>query len=104
MGSFKVWIDGLTYCFVQLNLYFAWNSAADDEFWYAAMRDSVNRLRQVAIQEGIYKPDFTQYPNYSITNTTAEALYGPENTRRLREIRKVIDPKGVMDLAGGFVI
>jgi hypothetical protein len=66
------------------------------------MRDSVNRLRQLAIEEGIYKPDYTQYPNYSITNTTAEELYGPANTRRLREIKMVIDPDRVMDLAGGF--
>lgn len=66
------------------------------------MRGSVNRLRQVAIEEGIYKPDFTQYPNYSISNTTAEELYGPANTRRLRKIRTQVDPKRVMDLAGGF--
>lgn len=68
------------------------------------MRDSVNRLRKIAIEEGIYKPDFTQYPNYSISNTTAEELYGPKNTQRLRKIKKQIDPKRVMDLAGGFKI
>lgn len=66
------------------------------------MRGSVNRLRQVAIDEGIYKPDFTQYPNYSIFNTTAEALYGATNTQRLREVKARIDPRRVMDLAGGF--
>jgi len=66
------------------------------------MRGSVNRLRQVAIDEGIYKSDFTQYPNYSITNTTAEDLYGAANTQRLREIREQVDPDRVMDLAGGF--
>jgi FAD/FMN-containing dehydrogenase len=68
------------------------------------MKDSVNRLRKIAIEEGIYKPDFTQYPNYSISNTTAEELYGPKNTQRLRKIKKQIDPKRVMDLAGGFKI
>lgn len=88
---------------VKLNLYFAWISPADDEYWHAAMKVSVTRLKQVAIAQGIYDPEFTVYPNYAITNTTAEELFG-ENTKRLREIKERIDPKRIMDLAGGFDI
>ncbi|KAH8912102.1 FAD-binding domain-containing protein [Coniochaeta sp. PMI_546] len=86
-----------------LNLYFAWTSPADDEYWHAVMKESVTRLKQVATAQGIYDPEFTVYPNYAVTNTTAEELYG-ENTKRLREIKERIDPNRIMDLAGGFDI
>ncbi|KAB5572573.1 hypothetical protein GE09DRAFT_1025996 [Coniochaeta sp. 2T2.1] len=86
-----------------LNLFFAWDSPADDEYWHTAMKDSIARLKKFAVAEGIYDPDFTVYPNYAISNTTAEELYGA-NTERLREIRDRIDPERIMDLAGGFDI
>ncbi|KAL1642408.1 hypothetical protein SLS58_005482 [Diplodia intermedia] len=88
-----------------LNMDFAWLSPDDDEFWYDTMRSSVNRLKKVAQQEGIYSPsDFTTYPNYAIANTPAEELYGTKNAARLRRIRSQVDPDGVMKLAGGFSI
>ncbi|OJD37898.1 fad-binding domain-containing protein [Diplodia corticola] len=88
-----------------LNLDFAWVSPDDDEFWHNAMRASVNHLKQVAQQEGIYSPDdFAAYPNYAIANTTAVELYGRKNAARLRSIRSQVDPDGVMDLAGGWSI
>lgn len=68
------------------------------------MRASANILRNVAIAEGIYLPSFTAYPNYAISDTAAEDLYGDVNVGRLREIRAKVDPKRVMDLAGGFEI
>lgn len=89
---------------LQLNLYFAWLSPADDEFWYNAMRSSIETLRTFAINEGIYSSDFTAYPNYAISNTTAEDLYGATNAERLRSIRSQVDPDGIMELAGGFSI
>lgn len=89
---------------MQLNLYFAWISPADDAFWYDAMRTSVQKLKDLAIQEGIYPNGYTAYPNYAITNTTAENLYGADNAARLKSIRSAVDPDGVMSLAGGFDI
>ena len=69
------------------------------------MRESLERLKRVAIAEGIYDADrFTQYPNYALANTTAEELYGKVNAARLREIRARIDPERIMNLAGGFEI
>lgn len=88
----------------QLNLYFAWLSPAEDEWWYARMRESVQKLKQIAIEEGIYRDSFTTYPNYAIAGTTADELYGAGNAARLRSIRDRIDPDRVMDLAGGFSI
>lgn len=91
------------YSLIQLNMDFAWLSSDDDEYWYNAMRSSVNRLKDIAMQEGIHS-NFTTYPNYAITNTTAEELYGTQNAARLRSIRNQVDPDRVMELAGGFSI
>ena len=66
------------------------------------MRASVQRLVDVAKQEGIYVD--TRYPNYAATGTSAELLYGVANARKLSSIRNQIDPNKVMDLAGGFDI
>lgn len=68
------------------------------------MKQSIATLKQVAIEEGIYSESFTSYPNYAISGTTAEELYGEANAERLREIRDIYDPEKVMDLAGGFEI
>ncbi|KAF4306709.1 Vacuolar protein sorting-associated protein 35 [Botryosphaeria dothidea] len=87
-----------------LFLYFAWLSEDDDEFWYEAMRTSAEPFKNVAIAEGICLDEFTMYPNYALSNTTAEELYGIENAARLRSIKSKVDPNGIMDLAGGFLL
>ena len=88
----------------QLNLYVAWIHSAEDEWWYARIRQALATLKQVARAEGIYNDTFPAYPNYALSNTTAEGLYGAQNAARLRVIRNQIDPERVMDLAGGFEI
>lgn len=67
------------------------------------MKDTADRLRDVARAEGIYSEDFRKYPNYALADATGEELYGEENLARLIEIRDSIDPNRIMDLAGGFV-
>ena len=88
---------------LQLNLYYAWNSPTADAFWYNAMKSSIAILKEVAIEEGIYRSSDTSYPNYAITGTTAQELYGA-NAARLSAIRSKVDPNNVMELAGGFAI
>jgi hypothetical protein len=66
------------------------------------MRSSVERLVHVAKDEGIYVD--TKYPNYAVTGTSAESLYGAQNAARLKSIRDAVDEKKVMNLAGGFNI
>jgi hypothetical protein len=56
----------------------------------------------VAKDEGIYVD--TKYPNYAVTGTSAESLYGAQNAARLKSIRDAVDEKKVMNLAGGFNI
>lgn len=66
------------------------------------MKASIERLKKVAISEGIYNDNLTAYPNYAISGTTAEELYGATNAARLRQIKMDVDPNGIMELAGGF--
>ena len=65
------------------------------------MKSTIAQLKQTAISEGIYNDDYTQYPNYAISGTSAQDLYGA-NAARLSAIRSQVDPDGVMELAGGF--
>ncbi|KAK0649838.1 hypothetical protein B0T16DRAFT_410762 [Cercophora newfieldiana] len=87
-----------------LNLYFSWANKLEDDYWHSQMRESIQRLKKVAIEDGIYGSDFTQYPNYALAPATAEELYGIGNAARLRSIRRRIDPDRIMDLVGGFEI
>lgn len=68
------------------------------------MVNAVLELRQVAMQEGIFDGSAAIYPNYAISGTTAEELYGSANAARLRSIKSSVDPDGLMNLAGGFDI
>ena len=43
-----------------------------------------------------------QYPNYAISGTSVQNLYGDKNAERLERIREEIDPERIMELAGGF--
>jgi FAD/FMN-containing dehydrogenase len=86
----------------QLNLYFSWFKERDDDFWHAQMRASIERLKQVAIEDGIYDDSFTQYPNYALAPAAAADLYGKDNAARLVDIRRRIDPDGIMNMTGGF--
>ena len=85
-------------------MYFSWANKLDDEYWHDQMRMSIAKIKQVAVEDGIYDDRFTQYPNYALAGVTAEELYGANNAVRLREIRREVDPDRIMDLAGGFTI
>lgn len=87
-----------------LNLYFSWVLAANDNFWRAAIQQSIDTLTQVAINEGIYNAAIPAYPNYALGTYSAQQVYGTVNAQRLSAIRAVYDPARVMDLAGGFNI
>ena len=56
------------------------------------MRDSVQRLVDVAKSEGIYVE--VKYPNYAVTGTSSEQLYGSANANRLKKIRKQVSSSG----------
>ena len=85
-----------------MNLYFAWAPSTQDAWWYARIRQSVATLKQVAVEEGIYSNSLASYPNYAITGTPINEMYGSANAARLHQIRDQVDPTRIMDLAGGF--
>lgn len=85
-------------------MFSTWDSASDDQFWIDATKTAIENIKQVAVQEGLFKDSFTAYPNYAIAGTTAEELYGTSNAARLRTIKNSIDPTHVMELTGGFDI
>lgn len=85
-------------------MFSVWDLESEDVFWDNATRSAISGIKEVAVQEGVFKDSFTTYPNYAIIGTTAEELYGSTNAARLRAIRNSIDPDQVMELAGGFDI
>ncbi|KAL6717473.1 hypothetical protein ACLMJK_005388 [Lecanora helva] len=87
-----------------LDLYFTWESPAEDNFWRGAMQQSVDTLTAVAKREGILNPASTAYPNYALSTYSGSQLYGSTNAARLRKVKADVDPNGVMDLTGGFTL
>ena len=84
-----------------LNLYFAWTNPAEDEFWTNAIKASANKIAAQARSEGQNLDDMYLYPNYAITGTPSDQLYGP-NLGRLSQLRKQFDPQDVMGLTTYF--
>lgn len=83
------------------NIYFAWTSPEQDAEIAAALLQSTDAVRAAAIADGQDIANAAQYGNYALFGTPVKALYG-DNVQRLADIRKKVDPNGVMALAGGF--
>ena len=65
------------------------------------LRDGAETIHDVALADGQNVSHAAVYVNYALFGTPLEDMYGG-NVQRLREIKAVIDPERVMDLAGGF--
>ena len=83
------------------NLNFGRSSSARDADVAAMLRQSSAAVRAAALADGQDVASAAIYPNDALFGTPLEDIYGA-NVPRLREIRKKVDPKGVMGLAGGF--
>lgn len=85
-------------------VYFAWTNPLHDDEFIAAIQESVDRLTAIAKPEGLLidKPTVF-YGNYATAKTPLVDVYG-ENLPRLRALKTKIDPRSVMDLAGGLKI
>ena len=79
----------------------AWLNASLDNTMVDMMHDGAKTIREVAIADGQDLSTAAPYVNYALFDTPLEVIYGG-NVARLHEIKTKIDPKGVMDLAGGF--
>ncbi|KAJ7108931.1 FAD dependent oxidoreductase [Mycena crocata] len=92
---------GSSAAFLPLNLYFAWTPATADATFQDAIRQSAAHITQVAIAEGQVLEKLPLYSNYALFDTPLTRLYGA-NLPRLQAIKKKVDPRDVMGLAGGF--
>ncbi|KAF4621264.1 hypothetical protein D9613_000225 [Agrocybe pediades] len=87
--------------FLPLNLYFAWLPPQSDDDFHAAVIASGDVIRKAALAEGQDITNGPLYPNYALSETPLSAMYG-KNVAELHRIKKIVDPKNVMGLAGGF--
>jgi hypothetical protein len=83
------------------NIYFAWSTPDRDADVADALRQTTDAIRAAAVASGQDVADAFSYGNYALFGTPIERVYGA-NVQRLSAIRSVVDPNGVMTLAGGF--
>lgn len=72
-----------------------------DEEYASALRQSADKITEVALQEGKTFIHAALYPNYAIFGTKLQDLYS-ENLEKLRRLKKRVDPKNVMGNTGGW--
>lgn len=79
-----------------------WADKSDDERVTAFMQRALRRIEQNADARGQLVPFI--YWNYAFSHQDALQSYGRENVRKLQEVSKKYDPKGVFQEAcpGGF--
>ena len=85
-----------------MDIVFGWEDPAYDADYFAAITESAARLRSLVVNEqGALYGNSPRYDNYAIYDTPLSSIYG-ENLGVLQELKKKYDPKGVMNLAGGW--
>ncbi|KAH9025722.1 FAD-binding domain-containing protein [Lactarius deliciosus] len=80
---------------------FAYTNTSLDDTVSKALRTYSDAVTAVAVADGQNVSHAAVYPNYALFDTPLEDIYGA-NLPRLHAIRKAVDPKDVMGLAGGF--
>ena len=82
-------------------IYMSWDpeKPEKDAELLKAMKMMSKRLQEAAEKEGIEVGP--KYPNYAISGTPLEEMYG-QNIERLKKTKARIDPKNIMGHAGGF--
>ncbi|KAF8997820.1 hypothetical protein BDQ17DRAFT_1362650 [Cyathus striatus] len=81
-----------------------WNDESDDDLWTGQVQKAINGVIDTIHREGVVIPDVPFYCNTSDADMiTSEHVYR-NNYPMLRNTKKKYDPRGVMNLAGGFKI
>ena len=80
---------------------FTFSNASLDDIVVKAVRNYSDVVTAAAIADGQNLSHAAVYPNYALFDTPLEDIYGA-NLPRLHAIKKAVDPKNVMGLAGGF--
>lgn len=84
-----------------LNMALWWKHEDRDEDGIAAIDSARRELQKILIKKEQPVKDMMLYPNYAGAKVSIEELYGP-CLPRAKEVRKAIDPDGVMLRAGGW--
>ncbi|EJD05537.1 FAD-binding domain-containing protein [Fomitiporia mediterranea MF3/22] len=66
-----------------------------------AIKSFTHNIQAKAVSEGVSRWDDISYPNYALSDTPLDLLYG-SNVPRLQQLAAQYDPDGVMALTGGF--
>ncbi|KAH9054939.1 FAD-binding domain-containing protein [Lactarius vividus] len=80
-----------------------YNNASLDDTVSKGLRSLSDTVTAAAVADGQNVSHAAVYPNYALFDTPLEEIYGA-NLPRLHAIKKAVDPKNVMGLAGGFKI
>ena len=85
-----------------MNIFFEWENPAYDADYLDAITETAARLRSlVANEQGALYGNSPRYDNYAVYDTPLTNIYG-ENLSVLRKLKEKYDPKGVMNLTGGW--
>jgi FAD/FMN-containing dehydrogenase len=85
-----------------MEIFFMWEDPAHDADFLVAINEAADRFRSVvASEQGALYENSPRYSNYAIYDTPLSNFYG-DNLPALQMLRKKYDPKGVMNLAGGW--
>ena len=85
-----------------LTIVFMWEDAAYDADFLAAINEAAARITSLVTKEqGALYENSPKYGNDAIYNTPLANIYGG-NLPVLQMLKKKYDPKGVMDLTGGW--
>ncbi|KAF8724704.1 hypothetical protein AX14_008667 [Amanita brunnescens Koide BX004] len=83
------------------NIFFSWSLDVLDDVVFNSIKETANRIRNAAIEDGQDIANAPLYPNYAIFDTPLENMYGG-NVDRLKALKQAVDPSNVMGLAGGW--
>lgn len=76
----------------------SWQNPSDDDAVYAFADNFIDGFKEAAEELGVLHPYL--YVNYADKGQDVFASYGEENNRRLIEIQKSVDPKGIFTSSG----
>jgi hypothetical protein len=102
----SAWPPTRDFALLPSEIWYVWNSTADDAVITSAQGTSAARLRAKAVQLGQVEadpsyPGWSAYANYAPYWFTKDDIWG-ENVDQLEDIKAIYDPDDVMGLTGGF--
>lgn len=83
--------------------WFQWSGKDNDKFWLGKIKNSLDKLRQIAVQQKCTTENLPVYLSIALEGTSAKDIYR-DHYEELERIRHECDPDKVMGLAAGFSI